>query len=72
MILFGCALVLLLPVLSVSAPAERRPDWVARYDAPTRSDDVAWAIAVDSDGNVYVTGLCSLPFGRERPLGFFL
>jgi uncharacterized delta-60 repeat protein len=31
-------------------------EWVARYNAPTDFGDVAYGVAVDNSGNVYVTG----------------
>jgi hypothetical protein len=32
------------------------PVWVARCDGPARSNDIAYDAAVDSKGNIYVTG----------------
>jgi hypothetical protein len=38
------------------SPDSNQPVWVARYDGPASDFDRAFAIAVDSNNNIYVTG----------------
>src|SRR4030066_935861 len=41
---------------TVKYAADGTLEWVTRYDGPSDSGDVAYALAVDDSGNVYVTG----------------
>lgn len=49
---------LLLPLLLLPAIlfAQVSQEWVARYDGPSHSIDEVKAMAIDAQGNVYVTG----------------
>lgn len=42
--------------VTIKYDSDGRQQWLARYNGPANGDDAAWAIAVDTLGNVYVTG----------------
>lgn len=41
------------PVLQ---PVLNTEDWIQRYNGPANSDDEASSIALDTEGNIYITG----------------
>jgi uncharacterized delta-60 repeat protein len=45
--------------------AAGQQQWVARYDGPANSDDGATAMAIDSTGNIYVTGYSTGSVGYD-------
>ena len=45
-----------LDIATVKYNASGTQQWVARYDGPAHSSDIAYSIALDNAGNVYVAG----------------
>jgi uncharacterized delta-60 repeat protein len=45
-----------LDIATVKYNTNGTQQWVARYDGPAHSSDIAYAIALDNSGNVYVAG----------------
>jgi len=41
---------------TIKYDSEGNEVWVARYDGPAHQDDMAFALTVDAEGHVYVTG----------------
>ncbi len=57
------AILILITAVLVTAgdiPAQPVEWWVSRYDGPAQSSDAAREIAMDNEGNVYVTGRTSM------------
>ncbi|HEV8506355.1 MAG TPA: SBBP repeat-containing protein [Chitinophagaceae bacterium] len=45
-----------LDIATIKYNSNGTQQWVARYDGPAHSSDIAYAIALDNAGNVYVAG----------------
>jgi hypothetical protein len=52
-------IIVLLMGVSYNASAQVYEHWVRIYNGPEDRDDQAYDIAVDTDGNVFVTGACN-------------
>jgi uncharacterized delta-60 repeat protein len=65
--LIRCAVLLLLSALCLSIPVDAQvvEEWVARYSGPGDFHDAGFAVAVDSDGYVYVTGRLWSPISDD-------
>ena len=43
-------------ILSMPFQGEERELWADSYDGPAGGEDIANAVALDSEGNIYITG----------------
>ena len=65
--------VFILGFLLVVAPAQAQsavPAWVQRYDGPGNYSDVATAMAVDTNGNVFVTGYSYIVYADYATIAY--
>jgi len=60
---FGTTLLTTFYLTIKYSPDSNQPLWVARYNRPDDGTDISRAIAIDSNDNIYVTGLSEAPFG---------
>lgn len=45
-----------LDATTIKYDGQGRQLWIARYDGPAQRDDYAYALAVDAEGNIYISG----------------
>ena len=50
---------------TIKYPTGGGPAWTNRYDGPAHSQDDAWDMAADTNGNVYVTGFSTISGGTD-------
>jgi uncharacterized delta-60 repeat protein len=59
---------LALSSLIITSNAQVSEQWVARYSGPSNFNDVAYAMALDASGNIYVTGTMTPNTGSDLVL----
>jgi len=58
-------------ILTVELSAKGTPNWRARYDGPTSSQDLATGLVLDTENNIYVTGASMVELDPFGPLSDF-